>query len=101
MDTSNSISGGSTMDIPAIRSTRWWAMSAIGVFALGLALTLGLWSHSVQQYRQQQEREFEARNAAVQKMVQQRLGVYLQALRSAAALFDASGEVSRESWRRF
>jgi len=88
------------MTAPAMRVTRWWPLPAI-VFIVGLGLTLALWQHSVEQFQRQREADFVARGAAIQTVVLQRLGVYSQALQSSVALFDAGGDVSRESWRRF
>ncbi|MDB5839683.1 MAG: Sensory box/GGDEF family protein [Herminiimonas sp.] len=86
---------------PARRATLWWIMPAVGVLLAGLLLTLALWDYSVRQYRLQLQRDFEAHSVAIKSEVAQRLGIYSHALRSAVALFDATGEVSHESWQRF
>ncbi|HYD82051.1 MAG TPA: EAL domain-containing protein [Paucimonas sp.] len=80
---------------------RWWAMPAVAVCCVGLILTLMLWDHSVRGYRQQLESDFAARATTIERVMRQRIGVYSQALHSAAALFHAQGEVDRQSWRRF
>ncbi|HJW57314.1 MAG TPA: EAL domain-containing protein [Burkholderiaceae bacterium] len=79
----------------------WWAFPAISVLVAGTILSLVLWSSSMLEYRRAQETDFRARAAATQRATQQRLDVYSQALRNAAALFNASGNVSRAEWRRF
>lgn len=53
------------------------------------------------EYRRAQETDFTARATATQRATQQRLDVYAQALRNAAAMFNASDNVSRAEWRRF
>jgi len=89
------------MDLATTRPSRWWALPAVAAFAIGMLLTLALWHHGEQEYRQQLRAEFVSRALTIESAVQQRIGVYSQALHSAAALFDVNGNVDRDAWRRF
>ncbi|MDI6739333.1 MAG: PAS domain S-box protein, partial [Candidatus Edwardsbacteria bacterium] len=73
-----------------------WIVLAIGLTLTGLA---ALWSKS--NLEKSAEREFALVCDEVRLKVSERMDAYRQILRSGAALFDASDEVTREEWRSF
>lgn len=71
------------------------------VLGLALLLTVGLWRYSATEFSRLANDSFE--NAAEKQtgLLLDRLQDYEQILRGGAALFSASGSVSREQWRTY
>lgn len=72
-----------------------------GVLAIGLLLTFsGAWNIKINVERLE-ELEFRTSCNAMERMIARRLDHHARILWSGAALFSASGAVTREEWRRF
>jgi PAS domain S-box-containing protein len=71
------------------------------VLTLSLLVSLGAWRWSEDHARQAQQVEFLTRAAEIREALHARMAGYQQILKGAAALFAASGEVTREEWRDY
>ena len=71
------------------------------VLACALAGTWMVWRGAEQQIERQLRGDFVARSTEISNNLRQRLGAYTQLLRSAAGLFAATDQVSRDDWRNF
>jgi diguanylate cyclase (GGDEF)-like protein/PAS domain S-box-containing protein len=81
-----------------IRAGLWPAWIAL---ASSLALTLVAWRYTQQDVEREMRRDFDAEIGQVRADLKTRITGYTQALRSAAALFSASDQVTRKDWRDY
>ncbi|KAF0163479.1 MAG: PAS/PAC/Chase sensor-containing diguanylate cyclase/phosphodiesterase [Rhodocyclaceae bacterium] len=77
------------------RAGLWPAWIAL---ASSLALTLVAWRYTQQDIEREMRREFDNEVSELRGEIKARIAGYTQALRSAAALFAASDEVTRRDW---
>ncbi|MDK9703552.1 MAG: EAL domain-containing protein [Sulfuritalea sp.] len=80
------------------RAGLWPAWIAL---ASSLALTLVAWRYTQQAVEREMRREFDAEVSQLRADLNTRIVGYTQTLRSAAALFAGSDEVTRDDWRQF
>jgi len=81
----------------AVRGTRLaWL-----VLAVCLTLTAWAWRETSEDVRDNASAQFHMRADELVWRIERRLAAYRQVLRGAAGLFDASAEVTRESWRAY
>ncbi|MFA4970407.1 MAG: diguanylate cyclase, partial [Sulfuritalea sp.] len=81
-----------------IRAGLWPAWIAL---ASSLALTLVAWRYTQQDIGREMRRDFDTEISQVRADLKTRIAGYTQALRSAAALFSASDQVTRKDWRDY
>lgn len=64
-------------------------------------IVLFVWRGYVQQKKQESQQIINAEVSFINSAIQNRIGVYVEALRSGVALFNASDTVSRDEWHIF
>jgi len=77
------------------KATAWLVLLA------GLIVTLGIWLHDRNDAKERLQGIFENRTRNVVTDIEKNFDDYILALNGAAALFEASEEVSREEWQRY
>ncbi len=77
------------------KATAWLVLLA------GLIVTLGLWLHQRNDVKERLHNVFENRTSSIVADIAKNFDDYILALNGAAALFEASEEVSSEEWQRY
>ncbi|HYH19428.1 MAG TPA: EAL domain-containing protein [Azospirillum sp.] len=77
------------------------ARLAWATLLVALAATLALWWFAAAEVRREADLRFQNRVNEVHAAIQQRMQAYAQVMRSAAAMLQASPEVSRDDWQSF